>query len=78
MDKFVATLENHGVLASSKPLKTRSSPCWQQVLVPILMENRNGLVVEVAVTHANGTAEREAALQMLKRPVKKGATEGAD
>ena len=27
-----------------------------------LMENRNGLVVDTAVTHANGTAEREAAV----------------
>lgn len=45
----------------------------------ILMENRNGLVVDVAVTHATGTAEREAALEMLQRSVtRKGATVGAD
>lgn len=45
----------------------------------ILMENRNGLVVDVAITHASGTAEREAALEMLQRSVmKKGATVGAD
>ena len=31
----------------------------------VLMENRNGLVMEIAVTRATGTAEREAALQML-------------
>src|SRR3954469_1541806 len=30
-----------------------------------LMENRNGLVVDLLVTRASGTAEREAALQML-------------
>jgi len=30
-----------------------------------LMENRNGLLVDVLVTQASGTAEREAALQML-------------
>jgi transposase len=30
-----------------------------------LMENRNGLIVDVLVTQASGTAEREAALQML-------------
>lgn len=33
----------------------------------ILMENRTGLIVDVEVTHANGTAEREAALAMLGR-----------
>jgi hypothetical protein len=33
----------------------------------ILMENRNGLIVDVEITHASGTAEREAALEMLKR-----------
>ena len=30
-----------------------------------LMENRNGLLVELQVTHASGTAEREAALEMM-------------
>ena len=33
----------------------------------VLMENRNGLVVDVEVTHANGTAERAAAKTMLDR-----------
>jgi transposase len=33
----------------------------------ILMENRNGLAVDVLLTHATGTAEREAALMMLDR-----------
>jgi len=33
--------------------------------VHALMENRNGLVVDVRVTEANGTSETEAALQML-------------
>ncbi|TSE31408.1 Transposase DDE domain protein [Tepidimonas thermarum] len=33
----------------------------------ILMENRNGLIVDVEITHASGTAEREAALVMLGR-----------
>ncbi len=33
----------------------------------VLMENRNGLVVDAALTHASGTAEREAALAMLDR-----------
>jgi IS5 family transposase len=31
------------------------------------MENRNGLVVDVMLTQATGTAEREAALDMLER-----------
>ncbi|MGE4529413.1 MAG: IS5 family transposase [Rhodospirillaceae bacterium] len=33
----------------------------------VLMENRNGLVVGASLTHATGTAEREAALEMLER-----------
>ena len=46
----------------------------------ILMENRNGLIVDVEVTHASGTAEREAALKMLGRRhgKHKRATVGAD
>ena len=46
----------------------------------ILMENRNGLIVDVEITHANGTAERAAALAMLGRRGNrnKRATVGAD
>lgn len=50
----------------------------------VLMENRNGLVVDIAVTQATGRAEREAAVQMLDRlPRKKrrltlGADKGYD
>lgn len=33
----------------------------------VLMENRNGLVTDVMLTQATGTAEREAALDMLER-----------
>ena len=46
----------------------------------ILMENRNGLIVDVEIAHASGTAEREAALAMLKRRGNrnKRATVGAD
>jgi transposase len=45
-----------------------------------LMENRNGLIVDAAVTHATGTAEREAALTMIERTRKGGGrvTLGAD
>jgi hypothetical protein len=42
-----------------------------------LMENRSGLVVDVEVTHATGTAERDAAKIMMGRTVEKpGATLG--
>jgi transposase len=45
----------------------------------VLMENRNGLVVDVVVTQATGTAEREAALDMLERvPGAHRITVGAD
>lgn len=47
----------------------------------ILVENRNGLIVDVEVTQATGTAEREAALLMLGRErerQKKRMTVGAD
>jgi hypothetical protein len=44
-----------------------------------LMENRNGLVVDVEVTQTTGTAEREAAKAMVKRTIHKpGATLVAD
>src|SRR5207245_946434 len=33
----------------------------------VLMENRNGLVVDVEVNSPSGNAEREAALKMLRR-----------
>lgn len=42
-----------------------------------LMENRNGLVVGARVTHATGTAEREAALELCAG-LSPGATLGAD
>ena len=32
----------------------------------VLMENRNGLVVDAGLTQATGTAEREAALAMVE------------
>ncbi len=33
----------------------------------VLMENRNGMIVDAMLTHADGTAERDAALLMLKK-----------
>ena len=45
----------------------------------VLTENRNGLVVDVRVTQATGTAERDAAAAMLSaKPGSKRATLGAD
>ena len=37
----------------------------------VLMENRNGLIVDAMVTHADGTAERDAAMLMVHRRWKK-------
>jgi transposase len=45
----------------------------------VLMENRHGLVLDVLITEATGTAERDAALTMLDRRHRLGrATLGAD
>ncbi len=44
----------------------------------LLMENRNGLIVDVSTTEANGKAERKAALQLLAKHARRGATVGAD
>jgi hypothetical protein len=45
----------------------------------VLMENRNGLVVDVEVLQANGTAERAAALVMIENiPGDQRVTVGAD
>jgi transposase len=50
------------------------------VMGHVLMENRNGLAVDVLLTHATGTAEREAAVRMLdQRPdPQRAGTVGAD
>jgi IS5 family transposase len=45
----------------------------------VLMENRNGLVAEVEVLEANGTAERDAGLAMIEKiPGDQPVTVGAD
>jgi len=43
-----------------------------------LMENRHGLLMDLRVTEATGTAERETALEMLREHVETRATVGAD
>ena len=44
----------------------------------VLMENRNGLVVDSVVTQATGRSEREAAIEMLTRIPGARLTLGAD
>lgn len=45
----------------------------------LLTENRNGLIVDAVLTAPSGTAERDAALELVKRQkLKRGATLGAD
>ena len=43
-----------------------------------LMENRNGLIMDVEVTEFTGHTEVDAALDMMERHVPKGSTVGAD
>lgn len=55
---------------------TAAIPCY---MGHVLMENRSGLVVDEQITHATGTAEREAALEMLaEQPGTGRKTVGAD
>lgn len=44
----------------------------------LMMENRNGLIVDARLTEANGTAERTTALDMIEDNAKPGSTVGAD
>ena len=45
----------------------------------VLMENRNALIVDAELSHAGGTAERDAALVMLdRRKTRRHRTLGAD
>jgi transposase len=47
--------------------KSRGAEAKLSYLGHVLMENRNGLVVDTTLTRATGTAEREAALEMAAR-----------
>ena len=59
--------------------KTKGSEAKLAYQGHVLMENRNGLVVNATLTHASGTAEREAALALIaQRPQKTRMTLGAD
>lgn len=58
-----------------KPKGDKAQLCY---MGHALMENRNGLAVDVETTLATGKAEREAATVMAKRSLKRGSTLGAD
>src|ERR1700744_4286600 len=47
--------------------KTRGAEATLGYLGHVLTENRNGLVVDVRLTQATGTAERETAVEMMKQ-----------
>ncbi len=49
--------------------KSSGQPARLCYMGHILMENRNGLVVDSTLTHATGTAERDATLIMLDRSI---------
>jgi len=60
----------------TKSAKAGAIPCY---MGHVLMENRNALVCDERLTHATGTAEREAALEMLADlPGERGKSVGAD
>jgi IS5 family transposase len=44
----------------------------------LMMENRNGLIIDARRTEANGTAERTTALDMIEDNAKPGSTVGGD
>src|SRR5487761_398348 len=63
--------------------KSQGSEAKLAYLGHVLMENRNGLLVDSVITQADGTAERDAALQMASRiagvkPVTLGADKNYD
>jgi transposase len=51
--------------------KGRGQEAKLSYLGHVLMENRNGLIVDAMVTHADGTAERDAAMLMVHKRWKK-------
>lgn len=59
--------------------KSRGAEARLGYLGHLLTDNRNGLVVDVRLTQATGTAERDAAADMLRnKPASRRATVGAD
>ncbi|HEY4086807.1 MAG TPA: IS5 family transposase [Bryobacteraceae bacterium] len=59
--------------------KSRGAEARLAYLGHVLTENRNGLIVDVRTTQAGGTAERDAAIEMLSgKPSSKRVTLGGD
>ncbi len=74
-DTHQSTTDPEALLAKKGPGK-EAKLCFTG---HVLMENRNGLVVDVGLTQATGTAERDAALDMLEQvPGSRRVTVGAD
>lgn len=67
-DTHESTTDPESLLAKKGPGK-EAKLCYG---AHALMENRNGLLVDMQVTQATGTAEREAAEAMIKRQRRKG------
>ena len=78
--------ETHASTTDPDALLARKSDGQASIMAyggHVLMENRNGLVAQVSLTHAGGTAERDAALGFAvqlgaKRQVTLGADKGYD
>ena len=74
--------ETHASTADPEARLARKGPGREARLCfagHVLMENRNGLVVDVQITQATGTAERDTALDMLQGvPGSRRITVGAD
>jgi len=74
-DTHQSTTDPEALLAK----KSKGKEARLSFMGHVLMENRNGLVVDVALTQATGTAERETALEMLgKITGKRRITVGGD
>jgi transposase len=74
--------ETHASTTDPEALLARKGPGREAKLCfagHVLMDNRNGLVVDVRITQATGTAERDTALDMLQAvPGSRRLTVGAD
>jgi transposase len=58
--------------------KSAGSEAKLAYMTHVMMEHRSGLIVDVETTESSGRAEREAALAMIARRCRQGATIGAD
>jgi transposase len=75
------TNDTHGSTTEPEAMLYRKGDGKEAVLSYLghaLMENRHGLLVNVKVTPATGTAEREAALDLVDEHLRAGASLGAD